>query len=151
MDLSGFEGADISGMVSKLVEDPELLSGLASALGLGGGGEKDPARETRQTGNANTDAGIPADAADVLGSLLSMVGDAGGKSGKKETDRIGHGGKKDAGGSKSAFRDAAKRTALLSALKPYCNPHRQQTIDRMISISKLSGTLQKLDLSGKRG
>lgn len=35
--------------------------------------------------------------------------------------------------------DAARRTALLSALKPYCNEHRCRTIDYMIGISKIAG------------
>lgn len=145
MDQAGFEGADISGMVSKLVENPELLSGLASALGLGGDGEKTASPETQKSGQSASDTG------DVLNTLLSMAGGLGGNGGNKGSGEKDSKGEKDNKGTKGAFRDAAKRTALLSALRPYCNPHRQQTIDRMISISKLSGTLQKLDLSGKRG
>ena len=37
--------------------------------------------------------------------------------------------------------NSTRRTALLSALKPFCNEHRCKTLDYMISISKLSDSL----------
>ncbi len=38
-----------------------------------------------------------------------------------------------------------KRNALLLALKPYVNEHRQHTVDMIVSVSKFSSVLQKSD------
>ena len=59
--------------------------------------------------------GASAEVSLPVGQIMSMLGGAGGSG------------------------DAARRTALLSALKPYCNEHRCRTIDYMIGISKIAG------------
>ena len=106
---------DLGAMVTKLLGNPELLSQIASTVGV----EMPPAGEKSapQEGEAK-----PASAPPNMDGILSLIGGAGG------------GGKSSGGGS-------GRRTALLSALKPFCNEHRCRTIDYMIGISKLSETL----------
>lgn len=98
------EGAapDLGSMVSRLLDNPELLSQIATAVGAGG--EAPPAPTA-----AEPAASLP------VGQIMSLLGGVGGGT------------------------DAARRTALLSALKPYCNEHRCRTIDYMIGISKIAG------------
>ena len=68
-----------------------------------------PAEREAQSASAEPAPALP------VGQLMSLLGGVGG------------------GG------DTARRTALLSALKPYCNEHRCRTIDYMIGISKIAG------------
>ncbi len=105
---------DLGAMVTKLLGNPELLSQIASTVGV----EMPPAEgmSTPPEGEAK-----PASAPPNVDGLLSLIG--------------GTGGGKGSGGS------SGRRTALLSALKPFCNEHRCRTIDYMISISKLSENL----------
>lgn len=102
---------DLGAMVAKLLGNPELLSQIASTVGV----EMPSAEEKRPPPESEAK---PASAPNMDG-LLSLIGGAG---------------KGTGGGS-------GKRTALLSALKPFCNEHRCRTIDYMISISKLSENL----------
>lgn len=102
---------DLGAMVTKLLGNPELLSQIASAVGV----EMPPAEEKSPTPESEA---RPASAQNTE-ALLSLIGGGGGK---------------NAGG-------AGRRTALLSALKPFCSEHRCRTIDYMISISKLSENL----------
>ncbi len=95
---------DLGAMVSKLLGNPELVSQIASAVGI------DPSAQGEKNEAAAQPAAMP-----VLDSILPAISSSGG------------------GGS--------KRTALLSALKPFCNEHRCRTIDYMIGLSKLSETL----------
>lgn len=101
---------DLGGMVSKLLANPELISQIASAVGAEPNNTAQPPPERAET-SASAE---PAPALPV-GQLMSLLGGVGG------------------GG------DTARRTALLSALKPYCNEHRCRTIDYMIGISKIAG------------
>ncbi len=84
---------------------------LISQIATAVGAEPSGAPPERAAENAPAEptASLP------VGQLMSMLGSVGG------------------GG------DAARRTALLSALKPYCNEHRCRTIDYMIGISKIAG------------
>lgn len=101
---------DLGAMVSKLLDNPDLISQIASTVGVDipkAGGEPAPSAEVQSKETAQSVGGI--------GSLLPMLNAIGGNS--------------------------SRRTALLSALKPFCNEHRCRTIDYMISISKLSDSL----------
>ena len=102
---------DLGAMVAKLLGNPELLSQIASTVGVDmpKNEEKSPPPE----GGAKTSS------APDMDGLISLIGRAGGKS----------------------PGNSGRRTALLSALKPFCNEHRCRTIDYMISISKLSENL----------
>lgn len=110
---------DLGAMVSKLLGDPELLSQIASTVGINapaaasGNAPGEVGSEPKDKGGAST-AGVGS----VL-PALSMLGGGG------------------SGG------NASRRCALLSALKPFCNEHRSRTIDYMIGISKLSDTLMQ--------
>lgn len=114
---------DLGAMVSKLLGDPALLSQIASTVGIDIPGEAPKSENT--SGEAPEEAksaSAPPGGIDQLLPMLSMFGGGGG-------------GKHSGGG------DSSRRCALLSALKPFCNEHRCQTIDYMIGISKLSDTL----------
>lgn len=112
---------DLGAMVSKLLGDPELLSQIASTVGIDVPNE---APKSENPSEAQPEEAKPASAPpgglDQLLPMLSMMGG---------------GGKSSGGGG------ASRRCALLSALKPFCNEHRCRTIDYMIGISKLSETL----------
>ncbi|MBQ2716280.1 MAG: hypothetical protein IJF21_05730 [Clostridia bacterium] len=96
---------DLGAMVSKLLGNPELISQIASTVGI-----EAPQGEEKKEDGAAAPASAPA-----LDAVLPMLASAG----------VG----------------SSKRTALLSALKPFCNEHRCRTIDYMIGISKLSEAL----------
>lgn len=104
---------DLGAMVSKLLGNPELISQIASTVGVdipeGEKSEEKPEATEAKSASAGIDSILP---------MLSMVG-GGGHSGG----------------------NASRRCALLSALKPFCNEHRCRTIDYMIGISRLSETL----------
>ncbi|MGM9642024.1 MAG: hypothetical protein ACI3XI_02325 [Eubacteriales bacterium] len=126
---------DLGAMVSKLLSNPELISQIASTVGIDAppqaeGAPKRAADTEAQaadakaqaasapSGGAGTSGGGGGAGLDAILPVISMLGGAGG------------------GGSGLS----ARRCALLSALKPYCNEHRCKTIDYMIGISKLSDT-----------
>ena len=110
---------DLGAMVTKLLGNPELLSQIASTVGV----DMPPAEEKCAPPESEArSASAPPD----MDGILSLIG--------------GMGGDKSSGG-------AGRRTALLSALKPFCNEHRCRTIDYMISISRLSEKL----ITPKRG
>ncbi len=110
------QAPDLGAMVSKLLGNPELISQIASTVGINA-----PAEQPESLPEALEDRAASAPpAGGGLDSLLPMISMLGGDSG--------------GGGS------SARRCALLSALKPFCNEHRCKTIDYMISISKLSDT-----------
>ncbi len=111
---------DLGAMVSKLLGNPELISQIASTVGIDPSGGENKAQENAEKPEEAKGESIPAGAGiDSLLPMLSMMG----------------GGKTSSGGG------ASRRCALLSALKPFCNEHRCRTIDYMIGISRLSETL----------
>ena len=124
------ETPDLGNMVSRLLEHPELISQIASAIGTGqprdshktdGEVTEPKAQETSASAEAHRS---PSDM-DAISGMLSLLGGKG-----------------------SLDPSCNKRIALLSALKPYCNSHRCRTIDHMINISKLSGSFNGLKGGG---
>ena len=97
---------DLGAMVSKLLDNPDLLSQIASTVGV---------EMPKAGGEESLEKQASAAPMGGIGGLLPMLNAIGGNS--------------------------SRRTALLSALKPFCNEHRCRTIDYMISISKLSDSL----------
>jgi hypothetical protein len=97
---------DLGAMVSRLLENPELISQIASTVGVDMQ-KAEPTEEKKEAEAKPASAGI--------GGILPLLTSMGGSS--------------------------SRRTALLSALKPFCNEHRCRTIDYMISISRLSDSL----------
>ncbi len=107
---------DLGAMVAKLMGNPELISQIASAVGIDA--PQGTPEKAAEPSEADPAPAVPAGGG--LDSILPMLSMLGGGSG--------------GGGSSS------RRCALLSALKPFCNEHRCKTIDYMIGISKLSDT-----------
>lgn len=102
---------DLGAMVSKLLGNPELLSQIASTVGVD--------MPTAESSESAPEAEAKPVSLPSAEGLLSLIGGSGGK---------GEG-------------SSGRRTALLSALKPFCNEHRCRTIDYMISLSRLSENL----------
>lgn len=119
------QSPDLGAMVSKLLGNPELISQIASTVGINNSPPPPEGEPKEAAGEEKTEDAVPAGAQGGIDQLLPMLSMFGG----------GGGGKHSGGGG------ASRRCALLSALKPFCNPHRCQTIDYMIGISKLSETL----------
>lgn len=122
-DLAGMLGAsspDLGGMVSKLLANPELVSQIAAAVGATGEPSAEMSERAEKAEKAENAAETPLAATDAgvapMGQLMSLLG-----------------------GMNGGSKDAARRQALLAALKPYCNEHRCRTIDYMIGISKIAG------------
>ena len=108
---------DLGAMVSKLLDNPDLLCQIASTVGVSlpktDVSSEPPAAEAPAAETVKEAVAVPSGGG--IGGLLPMLTALGGNS--------------------------SRRTALLSALKPFCNEHRCRTIDYMISISKLSDSL----------
>lgn len=108
----------IAGAISKLRENPELITGIASALS--GVPKKDDAQEERS-------ADVPS--FDKLPEIMSVLAPV--LSG--ETDDF-----------RSRKSPASQKTALLYALKPFLSSSRQDAIDTAIKISRISDLIKKL-------
>ena len=104
---------DLGAMVSKLLGNPELISQIASTVGV-----DIPEGEKNEEKTGSVEAKPVSAGIDSILPMLSMVG-----------------------GGVHSGGNASRRCALLSALKPFCNEHRCRTIDYMIGISRLSETL----------
>ena len=109
---------DLSAILSKLTENPAILSGLVSGLRdsmPAEGTQPDPAQATP-----------PSLDPEMLTKLLPVVSALGGKV---------------AGGAPSAQK-ASPRCALLTALKPFLSDDRCRAVDYMIKMDGLGGLLQ---------
>lgn len=133
---AGTETPDLGGMVAKLMSDPALISRIANVVGIsredGPAGEKGSLASDGETDEIKLPEGAetvldkPA-SADTAAMLTEILGGKG----------------RDGG-------EAAKRRALLTALRPYCNAHRRQTIDQLIKLSAV-GSAAGIFGSGKGG
>lgn len=103
---------DLGAMVSKLLENPDLISQIASTVGVDLPKSDGEASAEQTEAPAKETGTIPVGGIGGLLPMLNALGD-----------------------------NSTRRTALLGALKPFCNEHRCRTIDYMISISKLSDSL----------
>ena len=112
-------GADaLSGAVSKLLEHPELISMVASALGQS-------SHEAPKGSPPPESSPVPAkeEQTDVMASVLPIL------SKLSSSD-----------GAHSSFKHAG----LLCALKPYVSKSRADAIDYIIRISQISGLIGKI-------
>lgn len=125
----------IAGAVGKLLEHPELISMVASALGGSMGTAAEASSPTAEPPKAQDSAEDTAPVSEILGGggadmlasvmpMLSKLSSLNADSGK--------------GG--SGFR----HEQLLTALKPYVSRGRCEAIDYMLRISRLSGLIGKL-------
>ena len=130
----------ISNAINKLLENPELISMVASALGksapLGvgatgdGQGEKitstaDDAKESETA--VSSSASVPSINADAVAALMPMLSGLGKISGSD-------------GKAGAKFR----HEELLCALKPYLSNSRCEAIDYILRISRMSGIINRL-------
>lgn len=125
-DLSALLGSnELSTAVGKLLENPELVSAVASALG------KNAAAEAPSAPTSADEAPLgevsPKDGGDMLSAvmpLLSKLGNAE-KSAQKDGDSFRH-------------------EQLLRALKPYLSRSRGEAIDYIIRISRMSNIIKHM-------
>ncbi len=133
-DIPSREGTDqaasindsaIAGAVGKLLEHPELISMVASAIGADTsklGASPPPTAQNENAQNAEpVSADVPAtpDAVSTLMPMLSKLSSLGFDKGK------------------SGF----KHEQLLIALKPYVSKNRCDAIDYMLRLSRISGLI----------
>lgn len=140
--------AGLENAISKLMSNPTLMAAVNEAVAgmkkpqgdsAQGSGDSSPAEEaegkapdtekdeTARSASA-TPGGLPFDPS-MLAAFSSMLGGL----------NIGSGSPGRHGG--SGDEERKRRCALLSALKPYLNPHRRETIDYMLGIDRLSDAL----------
>ena len=133
-DPQGTQGLDLSNAIERLMANPELISMVASSLGIN---KKDPQENAvpsvapvsappqapPSVPPPSTDAlGISPDAIAALSPLLGMLTGKGGAS-KKDDDRA----------------------CLLRALKPYVSRGRCEAIDTILQLSRLSEMLRHMN------
>lgn len=112
---------DLGTMVSKILGNSELLSQIVNVAGVNQVQAQSNTDQNNVHINEEKDKDKPTDIG--IESLLPMLSSMGNSV------------------SKQGGQELSRRTALLSALKPFCNEHRCRTIDYMIGLSKLSETL----------
>ena len=119
----------ISDAIEKLLAHPELLSTIASTIGLGkSAAPQPPSPESPPTPDASalpvaTPPAKANDLGDAVAALAPLLGALSGKGGPKGDD---------------------PRTCLLRALKPYVSHGRAEAIDTIIQLSRVSEVLKKL-------
>ena len=119
-------GGDLGEMVGKLMSDPQVAS-LVKRLkeenapldGRADGGSGDAPRDEADGGGEREEE---APREEALSGLMQTLGPLLGQASK-------------------GSRDTENRNRLLSALKPYVNKERREIIDKVASISSLTGIL----------
>ena len=122
------EGLDLGAMMSRIMENPEfanLVESLRTGTGNTGAtdvkatsGEEaadEPQRAADSSGSETDD--VRRD--DIVSAIAPLV---------KNLNRDSH-----------VREDVERRNRLLSALKPYLNRNRQEMIDRVMAISRITG------------
>ena len=116
---------DLEKMIKNLSENEEFLNLVKTMKGESAGQTESSPAETEEKVQASAPVDISA-AADKLPEIMSALGPL-------MKGRGHHGG----GGS----RDTENRNRLLAALKPYVNESRRDMIDKIMSLSKITGIL----------
>lgn len=133
--IGGIGEDSISAAISRLVEHPEIIGAVASALSSATGDNNIP--QTPQAVSTNTteqknETTAPTDPPDLAASLMPIIS----RLGTLDLGALkGNGGKGGVGG---------KHAALLCALKPYLSKNRSDAIDYMLKISQMSEIISKL-------
>ncbi len=122
----------ISDAIEKLLANPELLSTIASTIGLGKGA---PAPASPESQTVPDQAALPV-AAQTAPAPTGDLGEAVAALAPLLSAFSGKGG----GGPKGDD----PRTCLLRALKPYVSRGRAEAIDTIIQLSRVSDVLKKL-------
>ena len=130
---------DLSGMLGKLLANPQIIESVATALsgkseggGLSAVNEMSSAAEQKRDGGGEekTSADIAA-MAQRLPEIINMLAPA----------------MQSKGGAKQGEGAIAsdKRACLLAAMKPYMSPQRCAAIDYIIKFSQISEILKKIN------
>ncbi len=129
----------LSETVSRLMESPEVADIIASMGVPANDGEKNEVGERPPAGGIE----IPPDIMEKLPSMISALSGMG----------IGSGGAVRKAEQQSSPNEKPRRAgdkqrkALLSSLRPYLNPHRQNIIDNMLRIEGFAGLLGSVSAS----
>lgn len=122
---------DLSSVIEKLMSNEnalEMVKQLKSAVGEAEASEN-TAPAAQQTESAEkaalSDGALSPDMAQIMAQLAPLI--------------KANGGKKNA-----SSGDAEKRNKLLSALRPYLSGSRQEAVDRIMSLSKITDLLDFL-------
>ena len=108
-------GDQISEAFQKILQNPDIISNVAAAIGMPIPGKKGGISQ-QDTGNASE----AAEAISTIAPLLSTMS------------------KKD-----SSHKISSDQACLLRALKPYVNDNRCQAIDYIIKIAEISQLMKK--------
>lgn len=133
---SGGTPPSLSDAISRLMENPEIISTVASALGNISAAKTAPAEEPAKEGAA-TAASTSAepmpegDLSSLVSSLAPIMSGISGLGGNRSTQH-----------SDLHASDLQKREELLCALKPYVSEGRRDAIDYIIRISRVSELLK---------
>ena len=118
----------ISSAINRLMEHPEIIGAVASALS---GVSANEAKDENESKSEQTTTPEPASDGDLAASLMPIISRLG---------TLGLGGGKDGG----VGIKGGKHAALLCALKPYLSKNRCDAIDYMLKISQMSDIISKL-------
>ena len=132
-NTSGIGQPDLSGMLGKLLANPQIIETVASALS----GERESAAPPMQADvavvsekekSASPDIEAMAQRLpEIMGMLAPVLQQKGGV------------------GSDKAHTVSDKRACLLNAMKPYMSPQRCEAIDYIIKFSQISEILKKIN------
>ena len=136
-DAPTLSSPSISDAIERLLANPELLSGVASAIGLGKppqAASSAPPAPAEALVNAEPSASAPpspssAELAQAMATIAPLLSTFSGKG--------------DLGAHASD-----PRSCLLRALKPYVNHNRAQAIDTILQLSVVSEAFKKLNGQG---
>lgn len=129
--------SSLSDAISRLMENPEIISTVASALGNMSAQKNEPpppdtgvSAEATEAEQTSTSPSQPApDLSALATSLVPLMSGLGGgsRSYSKKSDNCS---------------ETERREALLCALKPYVSESRREAIDYIIRISRISELLK---------
>ena len=123
----------LSDAISKLMENPEIISTVASALGSMSAQRPTAAKAEGSDSSANPEQSAASSASPDLSSIVTGLAPLMSGMGAKQP----HLHEKNDKGS-----EAVRREALLCALKPYVSESRREAIDYIIRISRISELLK---------
>ncbi len=127
---------NFSQLLDKVLANPEIIGAVASALsGSGGGTEKESESESENEnkGESAAEASVKEEAANTSADVSEVM---------KKLPDLAKLLSAQGGRSVSASGGYDRRAGLLSAIKPYMNPHRCEAIDRIIGFSHIADVLK---------
>lgn len=121
--------SSLSDAINMLMENPQIISSVAAALGNMSQNSDNAAASYRKEEEAPSDTPAASDLSSLISSLTPLMSDAiGGRSHSSPAKKT----------------ESGQREALLYALKPYVSQSRQEAIDYIIRISRMSEVLKTI-------